>query len=93
MTNGDADRFLRQLEADPSVEAEATKLDPALVAWLTAGVRRRTKRSARLVPAAQAGALMACAVLGLWVGWLAQPAASSQTLLASVQISPIADPP
>jgi hypothetical protein len=89
----EGERLLRRLEADPSVEAEAAALDPALLARLTSGVRRRTSRAARFAPALQAGGLAACAAFGVWLGWIAQPAASPPTLLASVQISPIGNPP
>jgi hypothetical protein len=43
------------------------------------------------LPAMRWGALAACAVLGVWVGWTATAASPPPTLLASVQITPMMD--
>ncbi len=87
--NGERERLLRALEADPTIEAETRAVDPALVARLTAGAARRTRPR----PGLGWSALAACALLGLWVGWTAADAAPAPTLLAAVQITPLADPP
>jgi len=94
-------RFLAALDDDGGLDAEAASLDPALTARLLAGARRgiadqvhrpRDTARARLpLPAMRWGALAACAVLGVWVGWTASAGVPPPTLLASVQITPMMD--
>ena len=90
------ERMIAALEADSSLAAEIDAVDPVLIARLTAGAGRRIAPPRRLpagIPAMRWGALAACAVFGVWVGWTAQGARPPVTLLAAVQITPIADPP
>ena len=92
------EEVIRALEADPTLDAEARSVHPALTARLTAGVRASItpaaafSRPRRAVPALRAGGFAACALLGVWVGWSAERAAPGPTLLAAVQITPFADP-
>ena len=91
------ERMRRALETDPTLDAEARSLHPALTARLTAGVQARIapaasrSRAFRVRPALGAGAFAACALLGVWVGWSVERAAPAPTLLAAVQITPFAD--
>ncbi len=94
--------YLVALDDDPEIDVQAGSLDRALTARLIAGTRRgitdgayRSRRtpSVRLpLPAMRWGALAACAVLGVWVGWTASTTAPPVTLLASVQLTPMSDP-
>ena len=94
-------RYLAALDDDGGLDAEAASLDPALMARLLAGARRgiakeapRSRDTARArlpLPAMRWGALAACALLGVWVGWTASVGAPPPTLLASVQITPMMD--
>ncbi|MBN9562840.1 MAG: hypothetical protein J0H14_19260 [Alphaproteobacteria bacterium] len=94
-------RYLAALDDDPGMGAEAAQVDPAVIARMVAGARRATsvevRRSASIrhiqlpLPAMRWGALAACAVLGVWVGWTATATAPPPTLLASVQITPMLD--
>jgi hypothetical protein len=96
-------RYLAALDDDDAIDAEAAAVDPALTARLMAGARRgiagqahRSRRARRVplpVPAMRWGALAACAVLGVWVGWTASATAPPPTLLASVQLTPMDPPP
>jgi hypothetical protein len=96
-------RYLAALDDDAGIDAEAAVLDPALTARLMAGARRgiadeahRSRRARRVplpVPAMRWGALAACAVLGVWVGWTASVTSPPPTLLASVQLTPMDPPP
>jgi len=86
---GARERLVRALEGDPTIGAEVRAVDPALVVRLTVGAGRRTRPR----PALGWSALAACALLGVWVGWTAADAAPAPTLLAAVQITPLADPP
>lgn len=95
-------RYIAALDDDTGIGVQSASLDPALTARLIAGSRRgiadaahRSRRApwVRLpVPAMQWGALAACAVFGVWVGWTASVAAPPVTLLASVQLTPMSDP-
>lgn len=93
--------LLAAIEADPGIVAQSPAADTALVERLLAGtmrsidagpVSRRPRRESVTQPAIRWGALAACALLGIWVGWTAQSAAPPTTLLASVQLTPITDP-
>ena len=94
--------YLAALDDDSGIDAEAAALDPAVRARLMAGTRRgiagaahrsRHARPVRLaIPAMRWGALAACAVLGVWIGWTANAVAPPPTLLASVQLTPMMDP-
>jgi len=94
-------RYLAALDDDATLGADAAAVDPALTARLMAGARRgiadgiapprRAWRSPLPVPAMRWGALAACAMLGVWVGWTASTTAPPPTLLASVQITPMMD--
>lgn len=94
-------RYLAALDDDAGMGAEAAAVDPAVMARMMAGARRGVSieahrsepiRHVRLpLPAMRWGALAACAVLGVWVGWTATAASPPPTLLASVQITPMMD--
>jgi hypothetical protein len=99
-------RYLAALDADTALDADAAAVDPAVTARLMAGAWRGIATEAhrsphehsahvthvRLpVPAMRWGALAACAVLGVWVGWTASATAPPSALLASLQITPMMD--
>lgn len=95
-------RLLIAIENDPVVAAETAAVDPVIASRLLAAIRRAipgtAPRAVRIrpggapLPAIRWGALAACALLGVWVGWTADVSGPPATVLASLQLTPMMDP-
>lgn len=90
--------YLSALAADPELGRTARALDPARLAHMHAAVRGKLAAESAAAPlptwfspGLRWGALAACALLGMWIGW-AEAQQPVPTLLAAVQLTPLSDP-
>jgi hypothetical protein len=98
--------LLRQMEADPSLTAEAASVTPDIAGRMAAAVARGVAATMPPTPhtahaggmpmgllrlGSLGGSLAACAALGIWLGWVSTSTAPQPTLLATAQSTLMAD--